>query len=165
MYIIFVLFYYIFYAYSLNACQYGAIHKAKVNIKIGINPYCFSNEYTISILSHLFTALLWHGYTSKCLHDSIIQPIPKDFKNPAMSVNYHRIALASCFSKLLKLCILMLSPVCSTLPICSLDSRGASLLIFVRKFKRRRTVCMPNNVFCLNLNIFRVRKIAGQGVI
>ena len=54
-----------------------------------------------SKLSCLFTALLLHGHTSKCLCDSIIQPIPKGYKDPAMSANYRGIALASCFSKLL----------------------------------------------------------------
>ena len=63
-----------------------------------------------SKLSRLFTALLRHGYTSRCLRDSIIQPIPKGFKDPAMSANYRGIALAPCFSKLLELCILMLFP-------------------------------------------------------
>ena len=50
-----------------------------------------------SELSCLFTALLWHGYTSECLCDSNIQPIPKGFKDPAMSANYRSIALTLCF--------------------------------------------------------------------
>ena len=88
-----------------------------------------------SKLSRLFTALLRHGYTSGCLRDSIIQPIPKGFKDPAMSANYHGIALAPCFSKLLELCILMLFPdVFYTLPTCSLGSRGASPLISVQDY-------------------------------
>ena len=37
-------------------------------------------------------------------------PIPKDYKDPAMSANYCGIALASCFSKLLELYILMQFP-------------------------------------------------------
>jgi len=63
-----------------------------------------------SKLSRLFTALLRHGYTAECLRDSIIQPIPKGLKDPAISTNYHGIALASCLSKLLELCILISFP-------------------------------------------------------
>jgi len=63
-----------------------------------------------SKLSRLFTALLHHGYTAGCLRDSIIQPIPKGLKDPAISTNYRVIALASCLSKLLELCILMSFP-------------------------------------------------------
>ena len=63
-----------------------------------------------SKLSSLFTALIRHGYIAECLRDSIIQPIPKGLKDPAKSTNYRGIALASCLSKLLELCILMSLP-------------------------------------------------------
>ena len=39
-----------------------------------------------SKLSRLFTALLRHGYTAECLCDSIIHPIPKGLKDPAISI-------------------------------------------------------------------------------
>lgn len=63
-----------------------------------------------SKLSGLFTALIYHGYTAECLRYSIIQPIPKGLKNPAKSTNYRGIALASCLSQLLELCIFMSFP-------------------------------------------------------
>ena len=63
-----------------------------------------------SKLSRPFTALLHHGYTTECLHDSIIQSIPKDLKDTAIPNNYCGIVLASCLSKLLELCIWMSFP-------------------------------------------------------
>ena len=72
---------------------------------------CFAcPSFLTSKLSSLFTALIRHGYIAKCLSDSIIQPIPKGLKDPAKSTNYHGIALASCLSKILELCILMSFP-------------------------------------------------------
>lgn len=61
-----------------------------------------------SKLAELFTSLLRHGHAAVCLWDSIIQPIPKGAKDPAKSCNYRGIALATCPSKLLELCILQL---------------------------------------------------------
>ena len=63
-----------------------------------------------SKLAELFTSLLRHGHAAVCLWDSIIQPIPKGAKDPAKLCNYRGIALASCLSKLLELCILQLFP-------------------------------------------------------
>ena len=63
-----------------------------------------------SKLAELFTSLLWHGHAAVCLQDSIIQPIPKGAKDPAKLYNYRGIALTSCLSKLLELCILQLFP-------------------------------------------------------
>ena len=103
----------------------------KSNGKSSISDYVlYAPPILASKLSRLFTALLRHGYTSKCLRDSIIQPIPKGYKDPAMSANYHGIALALCFSKLLELCIMMQFP----LLICSSNSRRASLLISVQDY-------------------------------
>ena len=61
---------------------------------------------------------------------------PTYSKDPAMPANYLGIALASCLSKLLELCNLMLFQMCSALPTCILGSRGASLLIFVLDYWR-----------------------------
>ena len=61
-------------------------------------------------LAGLFTSLLRNGHAAVCLRDSIIQPIPKGSKDPAKSSNYRGIALASCLSKLLELCILLIFP-------------------------------------------------------
>jgi len=60
----------------------------------------FAPPILASILAGPFTALI---HQAQCIQDSIIQPIPKDF---AKSANYRGIVLASCFSKLLELCIL-----------------------------------------------------------
>ena len=70
----------------------------------------FTCPSSSSKLSSLFTAMIRHGYIAECLCDSIIQPIPKGVKDPAKSTNYRGIALASCLSKLLELCILMSFP-------------------------------------------------------
>ena len=61
-------------------------------------------------LAELFTSLLRHGHAAVGLRDFIIQPIPKGVKDPAKSSNYRGIALTSCLSKLLELCILQLFP-------------------------------------------------------
>ena len=67
-----------------------------------------------SKLSCLFTALLWAAwiYIRMLLsnRDSVMQPIPKGFKDSAMSAHYCSTALVLCFTKLLELCILMQFP-------------------------------------------------------
>ena len=75
----------------------------------------------------LFAALLCHGYTAECLCDSIIQPIPKGLKDPAISSKCPGIALASCLSKLLELCFLMsFSDVFCSSNLCSLNTKNFS---------------------------------------
>ena len=71
-----------------------------------------------------------------CIWMSLWLHYPTYSKDPAMPANYLGIALASCLSKLLELCNLMLFQICSALPTCILGPRGASLLIFVLDYWR-----------------------------
>ena len=57
-------------------------------------------------VSALFTAILRHGYMSKCFRDCILVPIPKSGKDASCSDNYRPIALASTLSKVLEHIIL-----------------------------------------------------------
>ena len=54
-------------------------------------------------LASLFTAILCHGYMSKCLRDCVIIPIPKD---ASLADNYRPIALASSLRKILERIVL-----------------------------------------------------------
>ena len=94
----------------------------------------YASPIIASKLSRLFIALLRHGCMSKCLRDSIIQPIPKGYKDPAMLANYRGIALASCCSKSLELCILMQFPEVFYTSNLQLGSRRTSLLIYVQDY-------------------------------
>lgn len=61
----------------------------------------------IDILAPVFTSLIRHGYMPPCFSDALIQPIPKgNNKDYSLSANYRGIALSSCFSKVIELCIL-----------------------------------------------------------
>ena len=61
------------------------------------------------ILAPIVTSLLRHGHMPSCVSDAIVHPIPKGGnKDYSLSVNYRGIALASCLSKVIELCILEL---------------------------------------------------------
>ena len=63
---------------------------------------CFSE-----VLAPVFICLVRHGYMPPVFRDAVILPIPKGGNMIlSQSANYRGIALASCFSKLLKNCIL-----------------------------------------------------------
>ena len=61
------------------------------------------------ILAPIVTSLLRHGHMPSCVSDAIVHPIPKGGnKDYSLSVNYRGVALASCLSKVIELCILEL---------------------------------------------------------
>ena len=65
-------------------------------------PRCFSE-----VLAPVSTYLVQHGYIPPVFRDAVILPIPKCGNMiRSQSANYRGIALASCFSKLRKNCIL-----------------------------------------------------------
>ena len=68
----------------------------------------FAPDSFVHLLAPLFTPLLCHGYMSSCLGNARLQPIPKARnKDYSCSVNYCGIALASCFSMVIELCIVI----------------------------------------------------------
>ena len=59
------------------------------------------------LLAPIITSLLRHGYMPPCFSDALVQPITKgNNKDCSLPVNYHGIALTSCFSKVIESCIL-----------------------------------------------------------
>ena len=69
----------------------------------------FAPSSFLNVLASVLTALLRHGHMPSCFSDALIQPIPKgNNKDYSLSSNYRGIALASCFSKVIELCILEL---------------------------------------------------------
>ena len=83
----------------------------------------FAPPILASKLAGPFTALI---HQAQCIRDSIIQPFPKDL---AKSANYRGIVLASCFSKLLELCILIID-VSSILLVSNSALKKVSLQIY-----------------------------------
>ena len=70
------------------------------HLKYGPAMLCF-------ILSKCFTAFFIHGYVPSTILDVQLVPVVKDFKGKLGCIeNYRPIAIASCISKLLEVCIL-----------------------------------------------------------
>ena len=117
-------------------------------------------------LAGLFISLLRLGHAVVCLRDSIIQPIPKGSKDPAKSSNYRGVALASCLSKLLELCILLIFPDCfntSGLQIgfkkgCSTDLCTGMLKIVASQYVQR-----GSKVRCALLDMSKVFDMVDHG--
>ena len=62
---------------------------------------------TCQFLAQLFTSMLRHGFMPLSFRDATTQPIPKESKDPSLSVNYCGIALASSLSRVMEWSILL----------------------------------------------------------
>ena len=73
-----------------------------------ISDHLISAPVSLSkILAPSVSSLLRHGHMLPCLSDTVVQLIPKGGnKDCSLSVNHRGIALASCLSKVIELCIL-----------------------------------------------------------
>ena len=75
-----------------------------------------ATKFSFQIVSFIY----WPVAAWICIWMSSWLHYPTYSKDPAMPANYLGIALASCLSKLLELCNLMLFQMCSALPTCIL---------------------------------------------
>ena len=67
----------------------------------------FSPCSFVVLLAPIITSLLRHGYMPPCFSDALVQPITKgNNKDFSQTANYRGIALTSCFSKVIELCVL-----------------------------------------------------------
>ena len=100
-----------FVSFSIYRCRYCfQVYQSTETKKIQfeISDYVlFAPPILAAKLAGLFKALIHHRHTPQCIRDSTI---PKVLRVLLKSGNYRGVALASCFSKLLELCILLMFP-------------------------------------------------------